>query len=300
MKKFILRLSLFALFFAFYFVFINLLFIWVISSTDWDVIKRIESLKLDNPDYDLVVLGASAAMDDVDTKMLTENNLKSYNMALDGSTVRTSYIQLKEYLEKCSKMPRYVVLGVNSLNETFSNNGIQPIVDVTMKDHTFTLKDIPILRFKWLGFEFLKKIVSKNHRKAGLVDGQLKFQKTIPDRSSYINSNLDLSEFETSVWMGEIAKLCTQNQIDLVVLELPGYKELQNRSGIGPYKVNFTNGYSAHLYNFGFKDFCMIFDKDKDWVGNSHLNQFGASKFTKELFNHLQKLESNYTIKAEI
>ena len=194
---------------------------------------------MDGPDYDLLVLGASGAMDAVDTEMLTENKIKSYNLAMDGNTIRTCYIQLSEYLTKCAKMPGYVVLGVNSVNESFTNAGIQPIVDVTMKDHRFCLKDVPILRFKWLAFEFLKKIVSKTHRDAELCYGQLKFQKIIIDNTNYNKIYLNISKFESSVWMGEIAKLCDQNGIEFIILELPGYKEIQNLSEIGPYKLSF-------------------------------------------------------------
>lgn len=293
MKKLIIKLSYFTLFFAFFFVLINVLYVWIISSTDWDVIKRIESLKLKDPDYDLLVLGASGAMDAVDTEMLTKNKIKSYNLAMDGNTIRTCYIQLSEYLTKYAKKPAYVVLGVHSVNESFCNAGIQPIVDVTMKDHQFRLKDVPILRFKWLGFEFLKKLVSQKHRKAELCYGQLKFQKVITDNTNYNNIYLNVSKFESSDWMGEIAKLCDQNGIEFIILELPGYREIQNLSEIGPYKLSFKNGYSGVLFNFSFKDFCKIFDKDKDWIGNSHLNEGGARKFTNELVsNNILKLKS--------
>lgn len=259
-------------------------------STDWDFRKRLESLKFNNPDFELLVLGASAAMDAFDTELLTSNGIKSYNLAIDGNTVRTSYIQLNEYLTNYSIKPQYVVLGLNSISESFDNAGIQPIVDITMKGHKYSVNDVPILRFKWLGFEFLKKIVSKPHRTAKLSYGQLKFQKKVFENTnkneSYSNeSYLDVLKFESSHWIGEISRLCNQNGIKLIVIEMPGFKEIQNLSEIGPYKICFNNEYPAILYNFNSKDFCLIFDADKDWVGNSHLNEFGANKFTKQLIN---------------
>jgi hypothetical protein len=75
---------------------------------------------------------------------------------------------------------------------------------------------------------------------------------------------------------------------------MPGYKETQNLSEIGPHLLNFNNGCSANLYNLDSKDFCTIFDSEKDWIGNSHLNEFGATKFTKELINII-KNKSNGT-----
>jgi len=260
----------------------------IIAKTDFDFKKRFESMNFNNPDFELLVLGASTSLDAFDTELLTSNGIKSYNLAIGGSSIRTSYIQLKEYLTICSKRPRYVILGLNSaMVESFNDNKIHPIVEVTMDGHKYSMKDVPILKFKWLGFELVKKIVSKKHRKAKLIYGQLRFQKTAPDNTNYKESYLDIQEFESTPWIGEMAKLCCQNGIKLIVLEMPGYKETQNQSGRGPYRLHFENSHSANLYNFNSKDFCIIFDSDADWIGNSHLNEFGAKKFTSELISML-------------
>ncbi len=37
------------------------------------------------------------------------------------------------------------------------------------------------------------------------------------------------------------------------------------------------------LYNFNSQDFCKRFDYDRDWIGRSHFNEFGATKFTHEV-----------------
>lgn len=283
MKKFLLESFYFAVFFVVFFILINTFYSVIIVSTDWDFRKRLETLKFDNPDYELLVLGASTAFDAVDAELLTLNGIKSYNLALGGNTIRTSYVQLDEYLTKYSKKPQFVLLGLNSYEEEFNKDYIHPIVEVTMSNHDFSLDDVPILKFKWLGFEFLKKVASSKHRKAKLSDGQLKFKKIVPDYTDYIGSYLDLKKFESATWIREIAKLCTKKGIELILLEQPGYRKTQNLSDIGPYVIQFDNGYSASLYNFNNRDFCKIFDPEEDWIGNSHLNEFGAAKFTKEL-----------------
>lgn len=286
MKKFVIKSIIFAVFFAVFFVLINVLYIGIIASTDCNFIKRFEALKFDNPDFELLVLGASLPQDGIDTELLTSHGIKSYNTTIDGSSVRTNYIQLDEYLTQYSKRPKYVLLGLNStLEKSFDDDEIHPLVEFTMKGHDYKLNDVPILKFKWLGFEFLKKIVSSKHRNAKLSYGQLKFQKIDPDNTNYNGSYLNIQKFESSHWIGEITELCTKNRIELIILEMPGYMEIQNQSEIGPYKLTFNNGYSANLYNFNSKDFCIIFDSQRDWIGNSHLNEFGAVKFTKELIN---------------
>lgn len=289
MKKFLYNSLLFGIFFILYFFLINFLYIEIIINSDIDFKKRLESLKFDNPDFDLIVLGASTSLDGIDNELLTVNGIKSYNLAIGGCTVKTNYIQLKEYLTKYRIKPQYVLLCLNEpLIKSFDEDIIHPIVEVTMKDHRYTIDDIPILKFKWLGFEFFKKIISKNHRKVKLVYGQAKFQKSVSDKTSFKNSSLNLNEFASSYWIGEIAGLCNTYGIKFILMEMPGFKETQNLSEIGPYSIIFKNGSSAELYNFNNRAFCDIFDPKKDWIGNSHLNEYGAKKLSKELMSLLK------------
>ena len=114
MKKFLLRASGFVAFFIVFFVLLNAVFFAVITSASWSFKNRLESLRFDNPDYDLLVLGASTTGDGVDAELLKVNGIKSYNMAIGGSNVTTILKQLEEYLERCENKQRYVFLGVNS------------------------------------------------------------------------------------------------------------------------------------------------------------------------------------------
>lgn len=289
MKEFFRKSLLFIIFFIVFFALVNFLYITIIISTDWDFQKRIESLSFKNPDFDLLVLGSSMALDGIDAGLLTSNGISSYNMALGGNSMMANYIQLKEYLTKYSKKPKYVLLGINSSIESFTNDKIPPVIEVTAENYKYTINDIPILRFKWLGFEFLKKIVSSKHRKAKLYNGQLKFEKTGIDNTKFGDSLLNIQKFESSPIIGDIAKLCSQNGIELLILELPGFKETQNLHKIGPYKLTFLNGLNADLYNFNSMEFCSIFDSSNDWVAKSHLNKCGAAKFTRELMSILKK-----------
>jgi hypothetical protein len=284
MKSFSVKIFLFALFFASVFLIINTLYILIIAKTDFDFRRRIETLQFDNPKFDLLVLGASTTLDGIDTKFLSEHGIPSYNMAIGGSTVRTNYIQLKEYLKKYSLNPHCVILGLNSkMVKTFDDPRIHPIVEITMKEHEYNIKDLPLLKLRWLGLELFKKIVSKNHRNAKMIHGQVKFQGFSTDNTDFTSCDLAISRFENSYWIGQLASLCNQYHIKLIILEMPGFKKAQNNSDIGPYSLNFNNRSSAILYNFASKDFCSIFNKDRDWIGNSHLNENGATKFTNKI-----------------
>ncbi|MGQ1785728.1 hypothetical protein [Saccharicrinis sp. GN24d3] len=292
MRKLTLKSILFVGYFIVFFAVINVVYTMVIINTDYNFIKRLETLNFREPDFKLLVLGASTSFDGIDTGFLTENGITSYNTAIGGANVRTNYVQLKEYLDTYAAFPEYVILGLNSnMVKSFDDEGIHPIVECTMKDHEYRIEDVPILKYRWLGFELIKKIVSKTHREATMILGQLKFRKTIPDRSKYRDIKLDLQMFRSSYWISEISNLCDANGIKLIVVEMPGYKKTQNNEARGPYLLNFPNGHSAELFNLNSRAFSVLFDAEKDWIGNSHLNEYGAIKLTRKILEIVNMYE---------
>jgi hypothetical protein len=288
MKKFLIRSLRFVGFFLIFFILFNALYLAFLTQTSFNVKNRLTSLRFNKPDYDILVLGASTTSDGVDTELLTRSGFKSYNMAIGGSNVRTSFIQFQEYLERYDQKPEYVLLGVNSiLEKDFDKGDVHPIVEVTMKDHKFTIEDIPISKFRWLAFEVAKMLVSKEHRKAELVQGQIRSGKTVGDYTGFRDQYLDLELFKSSVWLGQFASVCHQNGIKLFVIEMPGYRDTQNLSEYGPITITLDNNFTANVYNFNTRQIAEAFDPDLDWVGNSHLNQRGAVKFTNMLIDSL-------------
>jgi len=289
MKHLLVRISCFVGFFLVFFVLVNVIYMVVIAGTDADFKKRIESLQFNDLDLDLLVFGASTTLDGVDTELLTSSGIKSYNFAIGGSTIRSNIIQINEYLATCSAKPGSVILGLNSsMVDSFDDDEIHPIIEVTMEGHKYNLDDVPILKFKWLGFEFLKKIVSKKHREAEMSYGQIKFKKTVADNTNFTDQYLDIQRFESSYWIGEMIKLCQSEGVELILIEMPGYKVSQNQSRSGLHMLQHKNGMQAKLYNFNSREFCKIFDDEKDWIGNSHLNVYGAEKYSRVLLSLLQ------------
>jgi len=280
----------FTIYFILFFTLVNCLFLGVLALTDWDFKTRLKSLNFKDPDFELLVLGSSLTQYGVDTELITAQGIKSFNFGLVGNSLRTCHIQLSEYLTKYKNKPKYVFLVINSYLEKLEGNEIQPIVEFTMSGHDYTLRDIPLLKFGgvWFGGEILKKILSSNHRNARVIYGQIRREKSTPDYTDYEDLYLDIKKIETSNWIGEIAKLCDERAIDLIVIDIPGVRETQNLSEIGPYTLNFVNGYSASLYNFNSRKFCNFIDPASDWVGDSHFNPTGARKFTYELMKTLK------------
>lgn len=292
MKKFLFKSLKFTVFATVFFVLLNLLYFVIVVKRDHGFRNRMESLKFDNPDFEVLVLGASTSFDAFDTELLTANGYKSYNLAIAGSSVKTSLIQLREYLDMYSTKPKYVLFGLNApMVTTFDDEYVIPEIEVTMADHKYCLNDVPILKFKWMGFELLKRFASETHREARLVLGQLKFQRNIPDYTSCVEQELEFNEYESSFWVGEVVKFCEDNDIELIIIEMPGYKETQNITETGLHKISFSNRYTADLYNYNSQEFSSMFISDEDWVGNSHLNEFGAIKFTNEIIRLLKEMD---------
>jgi len=296
MKRFLLDGVIFVFAFIIFFTLVNLIFLLLVSHTDWDYQKRTESLRLTNPEFDLLVLGNSLALDGIDTELITKSGIKSYNLAIGGSSPRTSYIQLKEYLEMYEHNPEYVILALGSYVSRLDGSEVHPVVEFTMRDYRFRLKDIPIRKFKWLGLELTKKLFSSQHRNARLSYGQLKFEKRTSDNTLPSANELNINAFIASEYIGEIARLCSENNIIFILIEMPGFNNTRNSSEIGPYLLNFSNGHKADLYNFNSARFCELFNPEQDWIANSHLNVTGASRFTREL---LKILLSQHVLQVE-
>lgn len=293
MKVFIKKILRFLLFFLLFSVFINTIFLTVVALTDWDFIKRRESLNFQDPSFDVLVLGTSLAEYGIDTELLTANDLKSYNLSFVGSTVKTNYIQLDEYLQKYNVRPEYVILGVNSTLENFSNDGIQPVVEFTMSEHRYGAKDLPISKFNWAGMELIKKLFKRTYRETYVSLGQKKCAYYVPDLSGWKENELVLQKYESAKWISEISRLCADNGMKFILIEMPGVRETQNVSPVGPYEIKYDKGGEALLYNFNNKEFCDFINNKTDWAGLSHFNKFGAEKFTSELLVRVFNRESS-------
>lgn len=287
MIKFFKKSALFVLFFAGFTLVINGLFLLVIATTDWEYIKRRETLSFVDADFDLLIVGTSLAEYGIDTEYLTEHGVKSYNMSLVGSSIKTGYIQLKEYLEMYESKPEYVMLPMNAFMEAFDQEGVHPMVEFTMKGHQYTFKDLPISKFGWAGTELLKKLLNSTYRKTDLTLGHKKSIRISIDMTSYQELELNIEKYRNAKWIKEIAKLCGNNGVKFILIEIPAEKYTQNSSKIGPYHLIFDNGYDAELYNFNNRDFCEFINIDKDWSGMSHFNKYGAKKFTTLIYKKI-------------
>jgi hypothetical protein len=260
-------------------------------SYDWNFSKRLDALNLKKPIYENIVLGNSLAMDGINSTLLSSDSNSTYNLSIGGASLKTNYIQLQDYLEIANKKPKRVLLGIASYRNLFFKEEIHPIVQFTNSNYKYNLTDIPMIKFKWIFKELIKKIISIEHRDARVVQGQLRISKKTPDKTQQnsIIKGIPFEKYKKSKSLMDIVTLCNQNNIELILIEMPGFRNTRNNEDVGPYVINYNQTTAVKLYNFNGSDIDLILDPQIDWLGNSHLNDIGARKFTKFISHYIFK-----------
>jgi hypothetical protein len=271
-------------------IFLNVGFIFLLGYFDHDMFKRIESVKFSDKRYNALFFGNSLALDGIDTKYLTDNGINSYNFAISGANTETNLVQLKDFL-KNNKKPDLIVLCLSTCLGNFYNDReieeIHPIVKYT-RDFAFEDFNFPLSIFRWKIIEMGKILISKNHRNAEVVNGQYKSQKTIADNSTLAHNKFNIELLEKSKSLLRFSIYCQEHRIKLIFIDMPGYKSTRykNNSNLVNYKL-----FESDLYQCNTVEIGNLFDSKNDWIANSHLNKYGAEKFTKII---LSKILRNY------
>jgi MFS superfamily sulfate permease-like transporter len=244
-------------------------------------------LAFKNSKYDLLFFGNSLVLDGVDTEYLNEVGLASFNFAISGSSVETNIIQLEEYLKKNNK-PKLIIYGLSScIGKINKSDNIHPLVKfpnhLEFNDLTF-----PLSFFRWKIIELAKFLVSENHRNAYLSFGQLKISKKVKDTTRVFQHNkFSLEKIGNTDNLEKFSKLCKKENIRIVFVDMPGYKNTRYDISDLNDSVGRFNLFDFPLIQFNTTEFGIQFDENNDWLGNSHLNKYGALKFTKSLLKVL-------------
>ena len=286
MLRFLKKIILFTLlFFA-----VNYAYLLIIEHYNYDFKKSIEAVNMEHQNYSCLALGNSLVMDGIDAELLTKKGLSSYNFAIGGANLKSNYIQLIHYLEN-NENPKFVLLGttsLNSLERKKSDEAIHPIIEYNYKPIDWlNYKNLPMIKFRWLSIEMLKLLVSSDHRMAEVVLGQYKTKRQVGDKTGFKNKSnkqINLKALIENKYLSKIDSICKENDIRFLVVEMPGYKKSQNSMDIGPFSLkNMKNDIS--FINLNNHNLCSeLFNDNSDWLGNSHLNEYGAEKLTNYIF----------------
>lgn len=289
MNKFLKKCGLFTL----VIIILNIIYLVVLTLYSPGFKKVYEISKFENENYQLVVLGNSMALDGIDTGYLSKKGINSFNLAIAGDHIATSQMILERYLKNNSK-PKYVVIGISSaignafLNKvSFKNPEVEFFYNPELKA---TIINPPLLNFQWLFVDLLKIIISKDHREATLTRGQWKTQKVIADNSKF-KEHIQVPIDYKNPHLLKIVELCENQNIKLIITELPGSNNNRNSLPF-QYDATLLNNKKVKIYNLNNNEVSSrILDPSKDWLAPDHLNKFGAEKVTAYLYENVIKKE---------
>ena len=270
------------------FALLNMTYLFILSMVDWDMSKAKQIKGFSGKNYEMLVLGNSTALDAINTELMSSALGDAYNLSLSGSNLHSNYVQLKTYLNNNSK-PQRILLCLSSCHQTYENNiELHPIVDYVYNGLGLGkgLGELPIFKFRWLFVENFKKIISKDHRAAVMVKGQLRIKRAIADYTAYKNPPVDCLSAQTYLngkypYLDSIINLAIEDKITIDILEMPCWNVKQNNCP--DLETNYRNT-AVPIYNLNNKSRCRrILDSKKDWLSKDHLNENGGTKITSEI-----------------
>lgn len=290
MQKFLIK----SLIIVVLFLGLNVLYLQILKQTDWSLSKVSRIKQFENKDFDYIFLGASLTLDGIDAEYLVEQGINAYNFGTQGTSIRSSYIQLQHYLKNNQK-PKVVILGIGSLSKSYKDYKHEFTISLPYEylyfDTEWRFDNLPMVKFRGAAIENLKQLVSKEHREAEFVRGQLRIKKRVRDKSNYntqLDSTIHVSDYKGASHLFKMDSLCKSRGIKFVVMEMPGFKKTQNLIPLGPHRLGDETHDTITLYNLNNKKLVSkLIDSNNDWLGNSHLNQYGARKLTAYLYENI-------------
>ncbi len=275
------------------FVVVNIIFISVVKSVDWNFSKAREIAQFNDEKFKVLVFGNSTALDGVNTEMLSSYFGESYNFALGGATLEANYVQLRDYLKSNSK-PDRVLFFLSSCHVNYKKLGtINPMIEDKEAPKNVSLKELPLYKFRWLFIENIKKLISSQHRAATLRKGQLQMNKSIADQTVYKGLNIDCLELNNYLgvefnYFWQMYELCLDKSIDFEIFEMPCWKGSRNECNdifIKNDKVD-----SLIVYNLNNRHLAdSLLNPTSDWLSENHLNYSGSVKITNKIISILSK-----------
>jgi hypothetical protein len=280
------KFSIFFLLIIIAFAFLNILYGWIISSVDLEFGKAKEVSQFKDKEFKILVFGNSTALDGVNADLLSKQFGESYNFAIGGASLEANFIQLKNYLND-NNAPDRVLFFLSSCHVNYKKLvAVNPIIENEKPYFNYGLKDIPLYKFRWLFIENVKKIISKDHRLATLVKGQLQISRSVTDVTNYQSSKECLSsenykgdEFK---YLWRMQALCMEQGIKFQIFEMPCWRKSQN--GCSNLLVEGSLGDSLTIFNLNNYSMCdSLINPASDWLSENHLNVNGSIKITQEI-----------------
>ncbi len=278
---------------------LQILLIIVLSAVVLDVLYTLVYLKSNNrnkieyvynskdKNFDVLFMGSSRTQNHMVAKLFNDKGIKSYNFGMSGSKLDETALLLKLMLERNYKIKNLFLDVDLNLNSNTKSPGTKSLYmpylfhSETIQNHYQKEEDYA----KLLYIPFYRYI--KNDAKIGFRElffsvlnkktNALANQGFFPLKGSGKEMQYDLSEYspKRNLAYEEIKTICQKNNIHLIAIAMPMCQECSSEL----YFKNIQKVY-PEVYNYEDK----ITD-DQDFASCGHLNQEGASVFSKIILN---------------
>ena len=262
-------------------------------------IKDIQNFK----NCDIVFLGSSHAYRSFDTRIFSQQHIKSFNLGSSSQTPIQTEMLLDKYLDYLN--PKTIVYEVYPL--TFTEDGVESALDLIANDHidlnTFNmvlnLNHTKVYNTFLYGYfrQFFslndvfsepRNINDDTYIDGGFVERKLTYYN---HDSVYKSKILELNKNQKQSFERTILKL-KQRGVKIILVQAPVthnlYNSVLNNSVIDSYYLSKTPNYFNFNKLINLNDHQHFFDAD-------HLNQNGVQFFNTSLINLLKQKELIFT-----
>ncbi|MEO1011528.1 MAG: hypothetical protein AAFX53_09505 [Bacteroidota bacterium] len=266
-------------------------------------------------DSDLVIQGSSRAWLHFNPAMLKEGlGFSSYNLGVDGHNFWLQYFRHSQYLEH-NKKPKVIVYSVDygtleKVDKEMYNYNYQQFLPYMLgsKDIQIYTSDyivfnkwsstLPLLRYSG-EFSLLKDAVmmelsgdsSRKKRKKGFAGIQQKWNSDLerakrksPGITVEIDSGL-IKKFEDYIYE------CKQKEINIIMVYAPihdfGAAYIKNHEEITEMYRDLANKHDLRFLDYSTHE---ISKDQANFYNSTHLNSYGANKFTQQLVKDIKML----------
>lgn len=279
--------------FIFLFFVANILYLNILDY-DEQFSKTAEFSDFNNENFEILIGGFSLTMNGIDPKIFKENGFKTYNFSLGGANISSTKLMLENYLSK-NEAPRYFIYGVSNYYFNsfikYKNNRKQtyhPIVDYHFpQNDKFSINNIPVIKFKWIFKNLLKKFISNKYR-FNVVNGQAQSKlKRIDNTVNDKKINLFASKYFNNKNIQDLSVLCKANNIVLILVEMPTWKSHKH---INKIEMSYSTEIDAYFFDYNSlaSNNRLSIDDKNDWTSDNHLNINGAIKLTEILIDDIK------------
>lgn len=244
---------------------------------------------------DILFLGSSHAYRGFDTRIFSENGMKTFNLGSSSQTPVQTKVLLNRYLNKLN--PKKIVFEVYP--ETFMLDGVESSLDLISNDRNDLYSFMMMLKLKNIkvfntfiyaiiqdlfrlnqSFNEPLRMGDDNYVSGGFVQKDLAFYK----KSEHPEKTISFNPVQMEAFH-EIISIINERKIGLILIYAPITRAEYISYNNNEYFDNVMANYGTYI-NFNKE---IIFDDSLHFYDSHHLNQHGVMLFNHKMIDNLFK-----------